>query len=328
MLKKILSLLWTGFCLVSISHNWTHYSILDFIIVITVTTLPFVIYKLVSKKKSIKHNSSEKSNNTVISQTTNPPNRQEVTPTQNSTLQPQAALPNNFTPTNNIPNVTPGVYSAMQADGDLRILNDCINLMQSTTNFETFFNRYELAIQKSLTLEQAGINLNSSMASQAIIQLKINNLERILQATYEKEISAINSLKTTKGKINRINKFLESLLTYKDDLKTVNNYKNIVISFNELKKELRTEQNTLISEDYQAAYQRAIADAEQIKERLESLETERYQILGEPDCNHYDICAQKNGKVYALSSYKIGQTAPPFHEKCTCTVVPYFDDEF
>ena len=50
-----------------------------------------------------------------------------------------------------------------------------------------------------------------------------------------------------------------------------------------MKKELRTEQNTLISEDYEAAYQRAIADAEQIKERLESLETERYQILGEPD---------------------------------------------
>ena len=68
--------------------------------------------------------------------------------------------------------------------------------------------------------------------------------------------------------------------------------------------------------------------ADKVKAEFKSLGVERYQILGEPDCNHYDICAKKNGKVYALSSYKIGKTAPPFHEKCTCTVVPYFDDEF
>lgn len=68
--------------------------------------------------------------------------------------------------------------------------------------------------------------------------------------------------------------------------------------------------------------------ANRVKEEFYSLGVERYQILGDPDCNHYEICKQNNGKIYPMSEYKTGQTAPPFHEKCTCTVIPYFEDSF
>lgn len=334
MLKIVLSLFWIIFCFIGIANNWTHYNILDFIIVITLTVSPFVIYKFVSKHKLIKNNKPKEPSPIDISQETSLPHNQDFntktapTTAQHTALQPQTNLPNGLTSQISIPNITPGVYSTMQADGDLRILNDCRNLMQSTSNFETFFSQYELAIQKSLSLEQAGINLNPHIASQAIMQSKNSNLERILQSTYEKEVSAINGLKTVNGKINRINRLLETISKYKADLQLLNNYKKIAINLHNLKKELTTEQNTIISEKYQEAYQRAVADAERIKKDFNHLNVERYQILGEPDCNHYDICTKKNGKIYALSSYKIGQTAPPFHEKCTCTVVPYFDDEF
>ena len=164
------------------------------------------------------------------------------------------------------------------------------------------------------------------MTSQAIMQSKNSNLERILQTIYEKELTAINGLKTNKGKINRIDKLLETLSNYKADLQSLNNYKKIAINLHKLKKELTTEQNTRISEEYQETYQRAVADAERIQKDFNYLKVERYQILGESDCKHYKICKNNNNKVYYLSEYKIGKTAPPFHEQCTCTVVPYFDD--
>lgn len=246
----------------------------------------------------------------------------------NNNPQSQPTLPDGFTHANNIPNRISTKYSEMETQNDLRILNDCINLMQTTNNFDTFFSRYELAMKKSSTLESAGLNINPDITSQALMQLKNSNLERILQTAYEKELSSINGLKTTKGKINRINKFLETLSKYKEYLISVNSYKKIALNLHTQKRELETEQHTAISEEYQAAHQKSIADAERIKKMYEALETERYQIIGEPDCKHYKICRQNNGKVYYLSEYKTGQTAPPFHERCTCTVVPYFDDEF
>ncbi len=332
MLKIVLSLFWIIFCFIGIANNWTHYNILDFIIVIAITVSPFVIYKFVSKRKLIKNNKSKEPSNIDISQETSLPNNQDFntqtlpTTAQNTDSQPQTDLPNSFNPQNETPNKPTVAYSEMQVDNDLRILNDCINLMQSTNNLETFFSRYELAIQKSLALEQAGTNLNPIMTSQAIMQSKNSNLERILQTIYEKELTAINGLKTNKGKINRIDKLLETLSNYKADLQSLNNYKKIAINLHKLKKELTTEQNTRISEEYQETYQRAVADAERIQKDFNYLKVERYQILGESDCKHYKICKNNNNKVYYLSEYKIGKTAPPFHEQCTCTVVPYFDD--
>lgn len=330
MLKFILGLLWFSFCLIGIINNWKNYNIFDFIIVTIVTILPFVIYKIISKNKNSKTNNAKEQSNINISQAHRSLSNQKSTiqtaptPTQNNIPELQSALPDSATPTSNIPNKVPAAYSEMEIQNDLRILKESINIMQTTAKLDTFFNRYELAIQKSRTLS----NINPEMTLQAILQLKNSSLERILQTVYEKELSSINALKTTKGKINRIDKLLETLSKYKEDLITVSSYKKIAISLHKLKKELKAEQHTAISEEYQAAYQRSIADAERIKTMYESLETERYQILGEPDCKHYKICRKNNGKVYYLSEYQIGKTAPPFHEQCTCTVIPYFDDEF
>jgi len=158
--------------------------------------------------------------------------------------------------------------------------------------------------------------------------MKQPNLERILQANYEKELSAINSLKTAKGKINRIDKILANLADYQNELESVNDYNEIVKKLKKLKTAIKQEQKAIISEKYQDTYQAAIADAEQIRANFESIDVERYQIMGEPDCQHYKICARHNNEVYPLSEHKIGVTAPPFHEQCTCTIVPYSDDKF
>lgn len=56
-----------------------------------------------------------------------------------------------------------------------------------------------------------------------------------------------------------------------------------------------------------------------------ALGVEQYEI-----CSAYhgvcDFCADMNGKVFKLSDYQIGLTAPPFHPWCRCCTCPYFED--
>ena len=131
-------------------------------------------------------------------------------------------------------------YSDIQGQNDIRILKDCVNLMNTTNNIETFFSRYELAMEKALTLEQAkqaGININTSITSDYVISLK-NRADYVLQATYNKELEKINELKTTNGKRNRIDKFISFLSEYQDEFEFSNVYRNIIDSLNSYKKEL------------------------------------------------------------------------------------------
>lgn len=58
------------------------------------------------------------------------------------------------------------------------------------------------------------------------------------------------------------------------------------------------------------------------------LGVEQYEILATLDNRTSDICQSMDGKVFKLSEYEPGVTAPPFHVRCRTTTVPYFDDEF
>ena len=58
------------------------------------------------------------------------------------------------------------------------------------------------------------------------------------------------------------------------------------------------------------------------------LGVEQFEILATLDKHTSDICQSLDGKVFPMSEYAIGVTAPPFHVWCRTTTVPYFDDEF
>lgn len=49
---------------------------------------------------------------------------------------------------------------------------------------------------------------------------------------------------------------------------------------------------------------------------------EYYEIVAVLDNNTSKICRRKNGKIYPISEYKAGQTAPPFHVWCRSTIMP------
>ncbi len=58
------------------------------------------------------------------------------------------------------------------------------------------------------------------------------------------------------------------------------------------------------------------------------LGVEQYEICATLDSHTSDTCQGLDGHVFKMSDYQVGVTAPPFHQWCRTTTVPYFDDEF
>lgn len=74
----------------------------------------------------------------------------------------------------------------------------------------------------------------------------------------------------------------------------------------------------------ESAYFSSAAQRECFKE----LDVERYEIVATLDGHTSDICQEMDGKVFKMSEYEEGVTAPPFHVNCRSCTAPYFDDEF
>lgn len=64
------------------------------------------------------------------------------------------------------------------------------------------------------------------------------------------------------------------------------------------------------------------------RECFKELDVERYEIVATLDDHTSDICQEMDGKVFKMSEYEEGVTAPPFHVNCRSCTAPYFDDEW
>lgn len=64
------------------------------------------------------------------------------------------------------------------------------------------------------------------------------------------------------------------------------------------------------------------------KDCFNDLDVEEYEIVATLDSHTSDICRSLDGKVFKLSDYKPGVTAPPFHVYCRSTTAPHFKDSF
>ncbi len=58
------------------------------------------------------------------------------------------------------------------------------------------------------------------------------------------------------------------------------------------------------------------------------LDVEQYRILATLDSFTSDICRGMDGKVFPMSQWETGVTAPPFHVRCRTTTIPHFGDDF
>ena len=64
------------------------------------------------------------------------------------------------------------------------------------------------------------------------------------------------------------------------------------------------------------------------KDCFKDLDVEQYEIVATLDSHTSKICQEQDGKVYNMKDYQTGITAPPFHNYCRSTTVPYFDDDY
>ena len=62
------------------------------------------------------------------------------------------------------------------------------------------------------------------------------------------------------------------------------------------------------------------------KDCFDELGVERYQIIAGLDTQTCNVCADMDKKVFKMSEYSRGATAPRFHPRCRCTIAPYEDD--
>lgn len=64
------------------------------------------------------------------------------------------------------------------------------------------------------------------------------------------------------------------------------------------------------------------------KDCFNDLDVEEYEIVATLDSHTSDICRSLDGKVFKMSDYKPGVTAPPFHVYCRSTTAPHFIENF
>lgn len=62
------------------------------------------------------------------------------------------------------------------------------------------------------------------------------------------------------------------------------------------------------------------------KDCFTALDVQQYRIIGTLDSETCELCGELDGKVYKMSDYQVGTTAPPFHPWCRCCTAPYFAD--
>lgn len=64
------------------------------------------------------------------------------------------------------------------------------------------------------------------------------------------------------------------------------------------------------------------------KNCFNDLDVEEYEIVATLDSHTSDICRSLDGRVFKMSDYKPGVTAPPFHVYCRSTTAPHFKENF
>lgn len=109
--------------------------------------------------------------------------------------------------------------AAEKAESSHRIMDDCSNLLQTTTNPEVFFERLQLFEMNCRTLVSLEKYISYSGASpteiyKILIREKQDVIKEFLIRYFCKVDTKADNLKTTKGKLCQYQKFYDSLKPY------------------------------------------------------------------------------------------------------------------
>lgn len=118
-------------------------------------------------------------------------------------------------------------YGAEQAQNDVRIMQESLQLIQQTTNFDTFLSRLGLLQRTALTLLQAekagcrGLPPGARGACEKALEASKSAKVNFLYNTYIKETNEALRLKTSAGKRKRLEAYLSKLREHEADFMDV-----------------------------------------------------------------------------------------------------------
>lgn len=121
---------------------------------------------------------------------------------------------------------TVGEGTVVYPEQNLRIIQDCVNIVNNTKNPDTFFERYELmekkidelvAIQGPKYTGQSPTELKSQIVSKR--QAAIHDM---IDRYYNDVSIKASALKTAKGRMNRFHTFISTLESYYDKMDDAN----------------------------------------------------------------------------------------------------------
>lgn len=105
----------------------------------------------------------------------------------------------------------------------LKISQDCVNLINTTTNPEVFFKRYDLCIEtvQKLVSTEKYVKFKGKKPHvflNELFQTRDAATKDFIMRCYEKVLAETDKMKTKKGKINKVSKLHESILIYNNYL--------------------------------------------------------------------------------------------------------------
>lgn len=106
-----------------------------------------------------------------------------------------------------------------QAENDLRIIQDCVKLVEKTTKPDVFFMRLNLMVEKSKHLASLEEYINFSGASPTVAYNEVAQdyyeiVNQFLIRYFSETFDKAEAMKTEKGRIGKYQKFYDSLQEY------------------------------------------------------------------------------------------------------------------
>lgn len=204
-------------------------------------------------------------------------------------------------------------FLQMQIDGHLRVIDDCVNLLEKTVNIETFFSRYDLLIERIRMLEEdtaafpeSKINFDESI--KMIQDDHEEDISRFIQRAYDRAVERGEKLTGFFGQFEK----------YKDRLY----YSNASLLM-ELCRKSGLSNNPCYQEVIDLSH---YVTSRRDIERFRSVGFQKYTFHCLLDIETCPICGNMDGKSFNLDDAEAGINLPPLHSGCRCFVGPYRDD--
>lgn len=198
----------------------------------------------------------------------------------------------------------------------IQVLSICNELFTDTnkTVKECMKKVYEDTYYKTAYNIQTGIGVYSNFS-----KIDENLLEKIISKPWADDGSNFSERIWGKYRPQLVNRIHKDLIDCVSRGRNPNEYSEALAK--DFKVSLKQAGDLMLSE-YNYFNERATQDC------MNELGVEEYEILGTLDGATCATCGGLDGKHYPLKDAVIGINSPPFHPRCRCTTIPYFNDEF